>query len=213
MNEITARYIGAIFSLLLGTFVFGGALYSMNQKVEKPKEVNRTVALDLDVNKKKKKPKPKPVKRPRAKPKPVKRARAPRPSLASNLSGLGGGVALFDAEGLSDMGDDLLGGDELTKDMVMTAEAVDQPPQRLSGPAPSYPSRARARGVEGLVVLRLLVSADGKVEKVSVVESNPEGVFEQAAIDAARQTRFQPATYQGQPVKMDIEWPVRFKLS
>lgn len=51
--------------------------------------------------------------------------------------------------------------------------------------APKYPADAEAKGINGMVVLELLVGVDGKVKEARAVKSEPAGVFDQAAIDAA----------------------------
>ncbi|MEZ4464293.1 MAG: energy transducer TonB [bacterium] len=95
----------------------------------------------------------------------------------------------------------------------MTEDAVDQRPRRVGCPAAPYPAAARGRGVQGHVIMRLLVGEAGEVERVKVVEAEPAGVFEAGAQDAMRRCRFEPARYQGRPVKVWAEQRVVFKLS
>ena len=77
----------------------------------------------------------------------------------------------------------------------------------------AYPKTAGSRGVEGYVVLSLLISATGEIEKVQVLESSPSGVFEDAALQGVRNWRFEPAQYQGRNVKVWARQRVRFDLS
>ena len=60
------------------------------------------------------------------------------------------------------------------KAIVMTSDTVDLPPRATRQLAPEYPSRARKKGVEGYVTLSLLISDNGQVQDVLVVESYPE---------------------------------------
>lgn len=62
----------------------------------------------------------------------------------------------------------------------------------LSKPPPDYPARARRDGVTGVVRLRAVLLASGKVGDITVVKGLPEGVSE-AAIKAARKVKFTPA--------------------
>ena len=62
-----------------------------------------------------------------------------------------------------------------------------------------YTAQARAEGVEGKLKLRLTVGADGSVVKVEIVES-VSAELDAAAIAAARQWRFKPATACGRPI-------------
>ncbi len=64
-------------------------------------------------------------------------------------------------------------------------------------PKPDYPQRPLERGIEGRVLLRHSVSAAGAVMDVEVLESEPPGVFDRAAISAAERTRYQPRMENG----------------
>lgn len=54
-------------------------------------------------------------------------------------------------------------------------------------PAPSYPALAREQGLEGEVVLTVLVGADGRVVDVHVKASSGAPVLDEAAVGAVRQ--------------------------
>jgi len=77
---------------------------------------------------------------------------------------------------------------------------------------PIYPYAARRRGLEGWVAIRLMVDQSGRVEKVEILQAEPEKVFEAAVIRAARQWRFRPARQQGRPVAAAYRTVVRFEL-
>ena len=66
--------------------------------------------------------------------------------------------------------------------------------------APVYPKRALQRGIEGWVVLRFVVKADGTTDDIEVFESSIEDYFDEAAIEAASNRIYQPATIDGKPV-------------
>lgn len=74
-----------------------------------------------------------------------------------------------------------------------------------------YPPLARARGIEGVVVLRLLIDAEGKLEAVTIV-SDPGDGFGAAAVAAVREFRFSPAKVDGKPVATSIPFKFSFKL-
>ncbi len=90
--------------------------------------------------------------------------------------------------------------------------AVEHPPVPISRVLPEYPSTARARGLEGEVVLRAIVDRQGAVEQqVVVVESVP--LLDQAAIEALRRWRFEPGRdANNRPVRVVIQVPLRFRL-
>ena len=93
------------------------------------------------------------------------------------------------------------------------ADAVDKIPQAVHKVEPIYPPRAHKKGVCGKVVLRFLVEPDGRVTRPSIVEANPEGYFEQSALDAIRHWRFKPGIYRGKAVATWVVLPVQFKLT
>lgn len=73
-----------------------------------------------------------------------------------------------------------------------TAQA--QPPEGLvHHQTPVYPILAQRHGVEGWVRMELTVDPSGKVARARVVESQPQQVFDRAAVRAARQWRFEPS--------------------
>lgn len=78
--------------------------------------------------------------------------------------------------------------------------------------APTYPQAAIRRGQQGYVELELTVGPTGKVIGARVVDSSPPGVFDAAALRAASQARFQPATADGEPVETTGRYTVQFKL-
>jgi protein TonB len=77
---------------------------------------------------------------------------------------------------------------------------------------PVYPPFARARGQEGVVLLRAIVDREGRIEDgVTVVQSSP--TFDDAAVAAFRRWRFQPGRDEsGTAVRVILEVPIRFQL-
>jgi protein TonB len=156
-------------------------------------------------------PKKKPKAKPKPKPKPQKRSNKPPPPSLSQVAGLTGLDFGLEAFG-SGMGDDL---DQLLGDVcnvVMTTDAVDDPPRPQRTVAPEYPARARKKGTTGEVRLSLLVGVDGRVRDVRVLSSQPPGVFDKAAIAAVKQWTYTPASYEGEPVATRVTQPVVFDL-
>ncbi|HCA77067.1 MAG: TonB family protein [Pseudomonadota bacterium] len=68
--------------------------------------------------------------------------------------------------------------------------------------APVYPRRALQRGIEGFVIVEFTVTKQGAVKDVAVVEANPEGIFEQAAMDAALKFKYKPRVVNGEPAEV-----------
>ncbi len=63
--------------------------------------------------------------------------------------------------------------------------------------APVYPSSAQRTGQEGYVILEFTVDVDGRIRNPIVIEESPEGVFADAAIDAAKKFRYLPKVVDG----------------
>ncbi|MBI1740267.1 MAG: energy transducer TonB [Candidatus Koribacter versatilis] len=64
----------------------------------------------------------------------------------------------------------------------------------LSKIVPAYPELARRTNVHGVVKLDALVAPDGRVKLTEVIGGNP--ILVQAAVDAVRKWRFEPASQQ-----------------
>lgn len=89
---------------------------------------------------------------------------------------------------------------------------VERFPQMIKKVNPEYPPLALKTGIEGNVVVQILVDANGKVRKARVEKSDCQ-IFENAAIDAAMRTTFIPALMNGHPVMVWMTIPFKFRLS
>jgi protein TonB len=83
---------------------------------------------------------------------------------------------------------------------------------RQSCPPASHPAALRARGIEGSVLLRVKVDAQGRPADVQLQSSSGWRLFDEAALQQARACRFIPATQDGQAIDSWVEFPVRFAL-
>jgi protein TonB len=85
-----------------------------------------------------------------------------------------------------------------------------KPAHMLSSISPVYPSLARSQRVQGDVRVDALISPDGRVSTMKVV-SGPT-LLHQAAMDALRQWKYQPATLDGKTVPMHLTVTIQFRL-
>jgi protein TonB len=85
------------------------------------------------------------------------------------------------------------------------------PPALLREVKPVYTEDGRRRGVEGEVVLEVVVRSDGTVGAVQVLRGLGSGL-DHRATDAVRQWRFSPARRYGTPVDVLVEVAVEFRL-
>lgn len=83
------------------------------------------------------------------------------------------------------------------------AELPSRRPQIVRTPdlSPYYPRTAQQSGVTGRSIIRVEVDARGVAHRVEVLQSEPSGVFEEAARRAGRAFRFAPALERGRPVR------------
>ncbi|MBS7457475.1 energy transducer TonB [Coralloluteibacterium stylophorae] len=91
---------------------------------------------------------------------------------------------------------------------------IDQPARPLAeaSAAPRYPARAVRRREQGEVLLAVDVDARGYPSGVSVARSSGSRDLDQAALEAVRGWRFEPARYQGRPVASRLQVPLSFSL-
>jgi protein TonB len=74
-----------------------------------------------------------------------------------------------------------------------------------------YPEAARRHGLEGTVVLRVLLGVNGSIERVEV-EHTTSAIFDAAALDAVKGFTVDPARVAGRPVRAWLRIPFRFRL-
>lgn len=75
-----------------------------------------------------------------------------------------------------------------------------------------YPRKALQKRLEGFVTARLEINAQGSVDKVTVVDSKPRGVFEREAIRALYKYRFKPKMLHGEAVAQVASQTIEFSL-
>ena len=68
--------------------------------------------------------------------------------------------------------------------------------------APTYPDDAVREGIEGHVLLEFVVTESGTVQDPVVLEAEPPGVFDQAALDAVGKFKYKPKVVDGEPVEI-----------
>lgn len=92
-----------------------------------------------------------------------------------------------------------------------SSDAVIQDPVLLESVDPQYTQAARDDRVEGTVVLSSVIDRSGDVTSLEVIRSLRDDL-DQAAIDAVRQWKFQPARLNGEIVEVQYKLGVNFRL-
>jgi protein TonB len=83
----------------------------------------------------------------------------------------------------------------------------------LQCPPPVYPSEARRAGITGWVQVELLVAPDGSVRSAKVVDSQPRGMFDAAAVLSQQKCRFKPKVVDGVPTEQRGRRKLNFGLN
>lgn len=97
--------------------------------------------------------------------------------------------------------------------MNLTAGGSDRGVAPLVRVNPEYPRRAQERGIEGWVHVRFTITAAGTVRDLVVVDSEPKGVFDEAASKAVLRWRYNPRVENGVAVeRVGEQTLIRFKL-
>jgi protein TonB len=81
-------------------------------------------------------------------------------------------------------------------------------PRKVRHVAPVYPAAARSSRAEGIVIVELHVNEQGAVSDARVLRSRPP--FDQAALDAVRQWRYEPLVFNGAPTSFIMSVVVDF---
>ncbi len=86
------------------------------------------------------------------------------------------------------------------------------PPKLIHAIDPQYPEKARQARYEGTVILWLIVETDGQGHDIRVAKSLGMGL-DLAAVNAVKEWKFEPATYEGKAVPVEINVEVNFRLT
>lgn len=102
---------------------------------------------------------------------------------------------------------------------TLRAQEVFEPGNGVSLPSvvtsvkPQYTPQAMAAGIEGTVLLQIVVQADGNVGDVTVERSlDSELGLDKEAVSAAKQWTFKPGTKDGKAVMVRVHLEMKFTL-
>lgn len=89
---------------------------------------------------------------------------------------------------------------------------LDGPLTAVARTPPAYPPGAKRQNIEGWIKVAFVVDEQGRVDKIDIVASKPQGVFDQSVRNCVGTWRFKPATVKGMVVKAQVEQTITFKL-
>jgi len=87
---------------------------------------------------------------------------------------------------------------------------VDEKPKLIKSVPPVYPEFAYKAGIEGMVIIRVVVDTEGNVAQANIMKSAPG--LDQAALKAVKKWKFSPGVNGGKKVKVEMLLPVKFKI-
>ncbi len=76
--------------------------------------------------------------------------------------------------------------------------------------APTYPWKAKAKGIQGDVLLQIVIAKDGRISKMTVISGDP--LLTAAAVDAVKKWVYKPYTLDGQPVEVETTVKISFRM-
>jgi TonB family protein len=78
---------------------------------------------------------------------------------------------------------------------------------------PSYPPVAKAAGIQGNVILEAVISKEGSLLSLRVMNSQIDADLARAAVEAVSQWKYQPTLLNGEPVEVIVQIDVNFTLA
>ena len=127
--------------------------------------------------------------------------------------GAGGGVGSGDGGGVGPGRGGNIGGGDMAIGGGRSIEPMTNSlkPTILYKEKAKYTEEARQNKIQGIVILNVVFTADGRITSIKVVRGLPDGLTEKA-IEAAQKIRFQPAVKSGQPVSVRGNLEFSFNL-
>lgn len=78
--------------------------------------------------------------------------------------------------------------------------------------APQYPYRAKRLNISGHVKVRFLVTREGNIKNIEIVEAEPIGMFEKSVMKALASWRYSPGELTGEKVDTIVSTTIVFNL-
>src|ERR1051326_8628694 len=102
----------------------------------------------------------------------------------------------------------------LSSGLGLSVGGTDQDVMPLVRINPDYPPRAQSRGIQGWVVVQFTITPAGTVKDAKVVEGEPKGVFDDAAVAAVSRWKYNPKVQEGVAVeRRGVQVKLTFKLT
>ncbi|MDE2999791.1 MAG: energy transducer TonB [Gemmatimonadota bacterium] len=93
---------------------------------------------------------------------------------------------------------------------ILEVWKVEEKPRLIRRALPVYPAFALRAGLQGSVMLKVLLGRDGRSEQIQVLKG--EEIFHASAREAVSKFLFEPARQSDRPVKVWLVIPIHFRL-
>lgn len=85
-------------------------------------------------------------------------------------------------------------------------------PKVMSRTQMTYPDQAKSKGIEGYVIIKVLVATTGEILQSQIIKSEPQGIFDTVVKQSIKNWKFEPGIDQGRLANMWSTQKVRFEL-
>jgi len=111
---------------------------------------------------------------------------------------------------LHDASGETLSDSDITQNAALTEPVFNA--AYLNNPPPVYPQAAKRQNIEGEVLLKVEVSAEGNAGNVSIAKSSGSNLLDSAAVSAVKKWKFIPAKQGGNTVVASVVVPIVFRM-
>lgn len=188
-----------IFAVVINILLFS-FLPLLHHFFHSPVSALKPVEVDVVRIAKEHSPERPPIPRPSAQSKTQTRVRMIHPEISRKIT------FELDPSALSD------GVDLLAPCVTYDISEVEQLPRLVTYREPDYPLYAASKGIEGVVVLKILIDADGKVAMVNILDNSGLYDFGVSAARAVKTWVYEPAKIMNTPVAVWGVQEVRFEI-
>ncbi len=114
----------------------------------------------------------------------------------------GGGDFTINLSGMTGNSDEM--------DAIFSLSDLDQKPRVVYQPAPIYPPELARKSLQGTVYILFVVDQNGRTRDLKVQKSS-HPVFNNPALKAVKQWKFEPGKRKGKPVQFRMRVPITFQ--
>lgn len=102
----------------------------------------------------------------------------------------------------------------IRQDQPYLEAVVEERPERISSPPARYPDILRQAGIEGRVLMEVVIDTSGHAERGSIrVLQSSHQLFDGPAREVVQGSLFSPGRIQGRAVRVRVQVPINFTIA